>query len=192
MAKKTTKKANVRRRVSNELTEKIITFVSGIAAIAFGIFGIFTGIEKISTLALIAGYFILALSVLDFVTIFRTNKNGGKFAFSLIKSGSELLIGILTIVNNEQGMTWPLTLLSVYILGQGVLQILTSLAFITNKTERFFWIICGAIGCVLGIISLNSGALADATTFFKLFSIYMAIYGVTSVVSLVYKTNNKK
>ena len=191
MAKRTRIKTAVRRRGSTELSNKIISRIAGVASVALGIFGIFTDINTISTLALIAGSFIIGLSVLDFVSIFRDNKAGGKFAFSLIKAGSELLIGILAIVNHDHGMTWPLTLLSVYMLGQGVLQILTALAFIKNKTERFFWVICGAIGCILGIIALNSGGLADVTTFFRLFAIYMAIYGVTTIVSLVY-SNNKK
>ena len=191
MAKKTTKKASTkpasRKRDNSNSIEMIITTVLGITCIGFGGFGIFTGIEKVSTLALIAGYFLLGLSIVDFIGLFRANKSSGKFAFSLIKAGSELLIAILTIVNNENGMTWPLTLLSVYVIGQGVLQVMTALAFISNKTERFFWIVCGAVGCLLGIIALNSGSLADRTSFFRIFSIYMAIYGVTSLVSLVYK-----
>ncbi len=178
---KKTKKKNI------QLIEMVFSLVTGIIAIGAGGFGIFTGINDISVLSLIAGNVILALSVIDFISLFRTRCTGGRFAFSLLKAGSELLIAIFMLINNANGMTWPLTLLSVYMIGQGVLQILSALAFIANKTERFFWIICGAIGDILGIIALNSGALADKTSFFRVFSIYLVIYGVTSIVSLVYK-----
>ena len=189
-ARKKAQKQAVRKRKIT-ISEKIITGVAGLVSVAFGIVGIFIETDKLSTLALIAGSVILGLAVLDFINLFRNRKNGGAFAFSLIRAGSGLLIAILTIVNCNQGMTWPLTLLSVYTIGRGILDILTALAFVTNQTERFFWIICGAIGCVLGIISLNSGGFADASTFFRIFAIYMTIAGVTSLVSLVYKTNKE-
>jgi len=189
----------LRRRVASKQDKQtrdfigtFFTIILGIIALSAGIFGIFTGIKEISTLALIAGIAVLAIAVVEFVNMLRTDHKGSEFVFSLMRAGTGVLIAVLLLVNHDQNMTWPLILVSIYAIGRGILDVLTSLLFRKDKTEKMMWVFCGGAGCILGIIALNSGGFADKTAFFRVFCTYLAAYGVTALISSLYALKAKK
>ncbi len=175
------------REKSSALPSMTVTFLIGVISLVAGLFGILTTEKAISTLSLIAGIVILVIAAIEFIRMFKAERKPSEFAFSLMRAGTGILIAVLTIVNRDQNIAWPLILLSIYTLGRGILEILTALVFYKDKTEKFMWLVCGAAGCLLGIIALNSGGFTDQTTFFRIFSIYLAVYGITGLVSLVYR-----
>ena len=170
----------------------IFTVIVGAIALGAGLFGIFTDIKDISTLALIAGNVILAIAVVEFINMLRTGHKGSEFVFSLMRAGTGVLIAVLLIINYNQNMTWPLVLLSIYAIGRGILDVLTALLFKKDKTEKTMWIFCGGAGCILGIITLNAGGFADKTAFFRIFCTYLAAYGITALISSAYVVKAKK
>ncbi|MBR3233810.1 hypothetical protein IKG12_03055 [Candidatus Saccharibacteria bacterium] len=170
----------------------IFTVIVGAIALGAGLFGIFTDIKDISTLALIAGNVILAIAVVEFINMLRTGHKGSEFVFSLMRAGTGVLIAVLLIINYNQNMTWPLVLLSIYAIGRGILDVLTALLFKKDKTEKTMWIFCGGAGCILGIITLNAGGFADKTAFFRIFCTYLAAYGITALISSTYVLKAKK
>ena len=160
----------------------------GVISILFGAYLLFTNITAISTLTGIIGVSLLCLGVIEVFSIMYRKHYGKSLILSIALSVFEVVIAFILLFMQDYNMAWILSLLAIYTIVRGVLEIVLGFSAITDKTDRFMWISCGVCGAIIGIVILNSGGFADQTTFIRFFSAYMMIYGVTN---LIYGVHNK-
>ncbi|MBQ6127720.1 DUF308 domain-containing protein [Candidatus Saccharibacteria bacterium] len=161
----------------------------GVASILFGAFLLFTNITVIHSLTAIIGASLLCLGVIEIFSLLYRRHYGKSLTLSLILSVSEVIIAFMLLFTQDYNMAWALTILAIYTIGRGVLEILLAFTAITDKTDRFMWLTCGICGAIIGVVILNSGGFSDQTTFVRFFSAYMMIYGVTNLIYGVHNRN---
>ena len=161
----------------------------GIVSILFGAFILFTNITTVSSLTGIIGVSLLLLGVIEIFSMIYRKHYGNSLLLSLILSASEIAIAMMLLFTQDYNMAWALTLLAIYTIGRGVLELLLAFTAVTDKTDRFMWATCGICGAVIGIVILNSGGFLDQTAFTKFFSAYMMIYGVTNLFYGIHNRN---
>lgn len=161
----------------------------GVASILFGAYLLFTNVTAISSLTATIGTALLCLGVIEIFSLLYRRHYGKSLSLSLILAASEVIIAFMLLFTQDYNMAWALTILAIYTIGRGVLEILLAFTAITDKTDRFMWATCGICGAIIGIVILNSGGFADQTTFVRFFSAYMMIYGVTNLIYGVHNRN---
>ena len=163
--------------------------LQGVASILFGAYLLFTNVTAISSLTATIGTALLCLGVIEIFSLLYRRHYGKSLSLSLILAASEVIIAFMLLFTQDYNMAWALTILAIYTIGRGVLEILLAFTAITDKTDRFMWATCGICGAIIGIVILNSGGFADQTTFVRFFSAYMMIYGVTNLIYGVHNRN---
>jgi len=161
----------------------------GVASVLFGAFLLFTNITVIHSLTAIIGASLLCLGVIEIFSLLYRRHYGKSLTLSLILSVSEVVIAFMLLFTQDYNMAWALTILAIYTIGRGVLEILLAFTAIADKTDRFMWLTCGICGAIIGVVILNSGGFSDQTTFVRFFSAYMMIYGVTNLIYGVHNRN---
>ncbi len=161
----------------------------GVISVLFGAYILFTNITNVSNLTAIVGTSLLCLGVIETFSIMYRRHYGKSLILSLILAVSEAIIALMLLFLQNENMAWALTLLAVYTIGRGVLELLLAFLAVTDKTDRFMWATCGICGVIIGIVILNSGGFTDQTTFVRFFSAYMMIYGVTNLIYGVHNRN---
>lgn len=161
----------------------------GIISILFGAFILFTNITVVQSLVAIIGVSLLCLGVIEIFSMLYRKHYGNSLALSLILAASEVIIAMMLLFTQDYNMAWALTLLAIYTIGRGVLELILAFTAVTDKTDRFMWVTCGVCGAIIGIVILNSGGFLDQTAFTKFFSAYMMIYGVTNLFYGIHNRN---
>ncbi|MBQ9403257.1 DUF308 domain-containing protein [Candidatus Saccharibacteria bacterium] len=161
----------------------------GIISILFGAFILFTNITVVQSLVAIIGVSLLCLGVIEIFSMLYRKHYGNSLALSLILAASEVIIAMMLLFTQDYNMAWALTLLAIYTIGRGVLELILAFTAVTDKTDRFMWATCGVCGAIIGIVILNSGGFLDQTAFTKFFSAYMMIYGVTNLFYGIHNRN---
>lgn len=161
----------------------------GIISVLFGAFILFTNITVVQSLVAIIGVSLLCLGVIEIFSMLYRKHYGNSLALSLILAASEVIIAMMLLFTQDYNMAWALTLLAIYTIGRGVLELILAFTAVTDKTDRFMWATCGVCGAIIGIVILNSGGFLDQTAFTKFFSAYMMIYGVTNLFYGIHNRN---
>lgn len=159
----------------------------GLASLAFGGYLLFTNITDVSMLASLTGVFLLFLGIVELFSMLYRKHYGGSLILSLILSVSEVAVALSLLFTADSHMVFPLTITAIYTLGRGILELFLAFTAVSDKTDRFMWAVCGICGAVIGFVILNSGVFSN-DTFFRFFSTYMMIYGITN---LIYGIHNK-
>lgn len=163
----------------------------GIASLIFGGYLLFAS-QSVPELTAVVGVSLLCLGVIEAFNLTYRKHYGYSLILSLILAVSEVGIALLLLFTRDNGMVWPLTLTAIYTIGRGVLEIILGFTAMTDKTDRFMWIVCGITGAVIGVAILNSGNFHDQSAFIKFFAAYMMIYGVTNLFYGVHNRNELK
>lgn len=170
-------------------THWLFYLFEGAISIIFGAYLLFTNITSISSLSGIIGASLLCLGMVEIFSLLYRKHYGKSLSLSLILAVSEVVIALLLLFMQNYNMAFPLTLLAIYTIGRGVLELLLAFTAVTDKTDHFMWATCGVCGAVIGIVILNSGSFADHTTFVRFFSAYMMIYGITNMIYGIHNRN---
>lgn len=163
--------------------------LQGVASLVFGGFMLFTNIGSVSELTAIVGVALLCLGVIEVFSLLYRKHYGHSLALSMLLAISEVVIALLLLFTRDYGMAWPLTLLAIYTIGRGILEIVLAFTAMTDKTDRFMWVICGICATIIGIVILNSGNFFVQTTFIQFFGSYMMVYGITNLFYGVHNRN---
>ena len=161
----------------------------GLVSLLFGGYILFAANNSISELAALVGVALLCLGVIELFNLLYRKHFGGSLTLSLILAITEIAIAMLILFTRDNNMVWPLTLIAIYTIGRGILEIVLSFVAMTDKTDRFMWIVCGICACVIGVVILNSGNFISPTSFIKFFGSYMMIYGVTNLFYGIHNRN---
>ena len=170
----------------------LIYAFQGIVSLVFGGYILFAINNSIPALATFVGVTLLCLGVIELFNLLHRKHFGGSLALSLILAITEIVIAMLIIFTRNGNMIWPLTLIAIYTIGRGILEIVLSFVAMTDKTDRFMWTVCGICACIIGIVILNSGDFVSPTAFLKFFGSYMMIYGVTNLFYGIHNRNELK
>lgn len=163
--------------------------IQGVVSLIFGGFIIFTDIHAVSELSAIIGVALLFLGVIEAFSLLYRKHFGGSLVLSLILAVSEVAIALLLLFTKDYNMLWPLVLLAIYTIGRGILEIILGFSAMTDRTDRFMWVVCGISATIIGIIIFNSGAFSIQTAFVQFFGSYMMIYGITNLFYGVHNRN---
>lgn len=178
-----TPRARVAKKTEKKTEEKTgnraVALLSGALALSLGVFTLMTNISSIPALSVVIGIGLLILGIFELIGLLSSKRSAAEFTFSLMHSAPIIVIAILMLGNYDKNMAWSLILLAIFAIGRGVVEILTAFATLEDKLDRFIWLVCGAIGVILGIVVLNSGNFADQTAFLRFFSTYLMVYGVS-------------
>lgn len=167
----------------------LIYAFQGIISLAFGGYILFAMKESISELAAFVGVALLALGIIEVFNLLYRKHFGGSLVLSLILAVTEVTIALLILFTRDNNMVWPLTLIAIYTIGRGILEIILSFTAMTDQTDRFMWSVCGICACIIGVVILNSGDFVSPTTFLKFFGTYMMIYGITNLFYGIHNRN---
>ncbi|MBQ3468207.1 DUF308 domain-containing protein [Candidatus Saccharibacteria bacterium] len=178
------------RKVRKYIESHWLVFaLQGIVGLLFGWFVMFTNLDEVDPLVIIAGGTILALGLIDLANLIYRKRRQQNWGFGLVITILEILIGLALIITKDWNPVWPLALLAGYTIFCGLFQILTGFKSLSDPTDRFMWIVCGICACVLGFVVLNSGHFENPTTFIKFFGTYTMIYGITTLIYAVHNKN---
>lgn len=164
----------------------------GVVSLLFGWYVMFTGNQDIFSLVSIVASTLLCLGIIEAFNLLHRKHFGGSLIVSLLMAVSEVAIAMLLFFSLNQNLVWQLVLIAVYTMGRGVLEIILAFTSVTDKTDKFMWIVCGICGSVIGVVILNSGSFVDSTTFVKFFGTYMMIYGITNLIYGIHNKNELK
>ncbi|MDO4889560.1 MAG: DUF308 domain-containing protein [Candidatus Saccharibacteria bacterium] len=167
----------------------LIFALQGIVGLLFGWFVMFTNIDKVSTLVIIAGITLLVLGVIDLANLIYRKRRQQNWGLALILGILNFGIGLALLFTKDLNVAWALSLLAGYTIFCGVFEILLGFKSLSDPTDRFMWIVCGICACILGFVVLNSGHFENPTTFIKFFGTYTMIYGITALIYAVHNKN---
>lgn len=174
-----TPRARAVKKTEKKTGNRAVALLSGALSLSLGVFTLMTNISSIPALSVVIGIGLLILGIFELIGLLSSKRSAAEFTFSLMHSAPIIVIAILMLGNYDKNMAWPLILLAIFAIGRGVVEILTAFATLEDKLDRFIWLVCGAIGVILGIVVLNSGNFADQTAFLRFFSTYLMVYGVS-------------
>lgn len=167
----------------------LIFALQGVVGLLFGWFVMFTNIDKVSTLVIIAGITLLVLGLIDIANLIYRKRRQQNWGLALILGLLNFGIGLSLLLTKDLNVAWALGLLAGYTIFCGVFEILLGFKSLSDPTDRFMWIVCGICGSILGFVVLNSGHFENPTTFIKFFGTYTMIYGITALIYAVHNKN---
>lgn len=167
----------------------LIFALQGVVGLLFGWFVMFTNIEKVSTLVIIAGATLLALGVIDVANLIYRKRHQQNWGLALVLMILNMVIGLALLFTKDLNVAWSLGLLAGYTIFCGIFEILIGFKSLSDPTDRFMWIVCGICASILGFVVLNSGHFENPTTFIKFFGTYTMIFGITTLIYAVHNKN---
>lgn len=168
----------------------LVFIVQGILALLFGWFITFTGITSATTLVVITSVVMLCFGIIELVNLIRRSHLQETWGLSLAIAVIEVVAGLTLLFTIGQNNAWHLTIIAVYTIARGVLEIFVGTKSIDDMTDKAIWTICGICGTILGFVILNSGR-SHPTDFIRAFGIYMIIFGICSIIYGVHNRDQR-
>ncbi|MBQ6510770.1 DUF308 domain-containing protein [Candidatus Saccharibacteria bacterium] len=165
----------------------LVFAVQGALALLFGWLMLFNPSSNTSGMVTLVAVFLLAMGIVELFNALHREHNKSGWAVTLIIAAIDLAIALSLIFTIQENAAWHLTLIAMYTLVRGIIEILIGLKVPDDSTDRFIWIICGICGAIMGVVIFNSGLLREAD-FVRFFGAYMLILGTSS---LIYGIHNR-
>lgn len=165
----------------------LVFAVQGALALLFGWLMLFNPSSNTGSMVTLVAVFLLAMGIVELFNALHREHNRSGWAVTLIIAAIDLAIALSLIFTIQENAAWHLTLIAVYTLVRGIIEILIGLKVPDDSTDRFIWIICGICGAIMGVVIFNSGLLREAD-FVRFFGAYMLILGTSS---LIYGIHNR-
>ena len=162
-------------------------FLQAIIAITFGIFVLITPIRVLSTIVAVAAGALMLMGAVGVVRMVHdlAQRPHRRWGDSLVISLVELIVGAFFLFNAGAGFQLSAIVFGSIILVRGIFDLVVALFNIKDSTDRFFWIVAGIAGVVLGIVILNHPGEASITMFW-LFGMYILIFGISNLFYAVH------
>jgi uncharacterized membrane protein HdeD (DUF308 family) len=167
----------------------LIFAIKGAAAFLLGAFALFTTITDPRNLILIIAIALIILGLTETFNIIHRRHRQHDWGLALIIALIELATAAaLLYTKNLDNIVASTVIVAAYTVLRGLFEIFIGIKSLTDKTDKFMWIVCGIVGTILGIIIFSYPA-ADNTTFIKIFGTYMMIFGLTDLIFAVHSKN---
>lgn len=165
--------------------------VKGVVALLFGWFVNFSNTKDPMFLMVILSVTLLGLGIIELLNLLHRTHLKNTWGLALIMALLEITASLAILFTLNHNLVLHLTVLSVYTLSMGILEILLSIKSIDDRTDKAIWGISGICGSILGFVILRSGNL-DPISFIKFFGIYMIILGVANLIYGVHNRDQAK
>ena len=163
-----------------------VFIIRGLVASAFGILALFSNMDEYVIVSVIA-VFLLFMGIIDAVSaLYASVKKHGWFN-SVIDALVDVAAALTLLFFAKNSIVNTLIVIAIYTIVSGLIDVFHAFLSTVDPTDRFIRVLAGVIGCVMGIVILNTGEL-EKTTFIRFFGAYMLIVGVTS---LIYGVHNR-
>ena len=161
----------------------LIFVIRGIVAIIFGWISLFNMRYDTSELISIAGVFLLALSLIEFInSLHRAHQRTG-WIVSVALAIIDTIIALALLFTFQASTPIHLCLIGAYLILRGLFEIISGFRTTVDPTDRFIWVICGMSGCIMGFAILYAGE-----HFIRFFGAYLFGLGLCS---LIYGVHNR-
>ncbi len=165
----------------------LVFAVQGALALIFGWLMLFNPSSNIGYMITLVAIFLAAMGVVELFNALHREHKKNSWAVTLIIAIVDLPVAASLYFTINENAAWHLTLIAVYTLVRGIIELLIGLKVPDDSTDRFIWSVCGICGAIMGIVIFNSGRLPEAN-FVRFFGAYMLILGVSS---LIYGVHNR-
>lgn len=161
----------------------------GLGAI-FGFLLLFGGMENFEMVISATSVFLLGMGIIDALgALYGSTKKSGWFN-SVVDALVDVVAAMALLFAVPGDLILCLSVISLYVVVSGVIDIVHGFLSTVDPTDRFIRTLVGMIGCVMGLVILNSGAF-ELMTFLRFFGVYMLIVGVTSMIYGVHNRAQK-
>ncbi len=165
----------------------LVFAVQGVLAIIFGWLMLFNPSSNVNNMVTLVAVFLLVMGIVELFNALHREHKKNNWGVTLIIAIVDLVVSLALLFSLKENAAWHLTLVAVYTLVRGIIELLIGLKVPDDSTDRFIWSVCGICGAIMGIVIFNSGHLAEAD-FVRFFGAYMLILGTSS---LIYGVHNR-
>jgi uncharacterized membrane protein HdeD (DUF308 family) len=162
-------------------------FLQSVIAIAFGVFALTTPIRVLGTIMFVAAGALVLMGVVGILRMAHdyTRRPHRRWGDSLVIALVELAVGLYFLFNINAGFQVSAIVFGVIILIRGGFDLVVALFNLKDPIDRFFWIVAGMAGVVLGLVILNHPSEASITMVWLL-GLYILIFGVSNLFYAVH------
>ena len=166
----------------------LIFALQGVLALLFGWYALFTNLNSLEAIIVIAGTVLLGLGIIEMLNLLTRTHLKETWGLSLLMAVLEIATAFTMLFAKDQNAIWHLVIIGLYTITRGILEIFIGLGSVDDLTDRFIWVLTGISGCIIGIVVVNAGHLGNLP-FIKYFGSYMMIFGISN---LIYAIHNKE
>ena len=166
----------------------LVFALKGLFALLFGYFIMFTNIDSFFTLVMIVGWTLVVLGLVEVFNILYRRTRHHNWWLSLVIAIIELGVGVSLILNADAEAWIILVIVGAYTIIRGFFDITIGIKGLTDKTDKFMWIVCGMFGAVIGFALLADTGKSN-TTFLSIFGTYMMVFGITNLIFSIHSKN---
>ena len=152
----------------------LIFALQGVLALLFGWYALFTNLNSLEAIIVIAGTVLLGLGIIEMLNLLTRTHLKETWGLSLLMAVLEIATAFTMLFAKDQNAIWHLAIIG--------------LGSVDDLTDRFIWVLTGISGCIIGIVVVNAGHLGNLP-FIKYFGSYMMIFGISN---LIYAIHNKE
>ncbi len=165
----------------------LVFIIRGVLAGIFGLLTLFGGMANIDSVIAAISIFLLVMGIIDSTSaLYNSTKKHG-WINSIIDAAVDVVAAVALLFFAQSDLVTSVIILSVYTIVSGLIDIFHGFISTVDPTDRFIRILAGALGCIIGLVILNSGEF-EVTTFIRFFGAYMMIVSLTS---LIYGVHNR-
>jgi uncharacterized membrane protein HdeD (DUF308 family) len=166
----------------------LVFALKGLFALLFGYFIMFTNIDTFFALVMIVGWTLVVLGLVEVFNILYRKTRHHNWWLSLVIALIELGVGIGVVFAADAEAWIILVIIGAYTVIRGFFDITIGIKGLTDKTDKFMWIVCGMFGAVLGFAILADSGTSN-TNFLRVFGTYMMIFGITNLIFSIHSKN---
>ncbi|MDR0397736.1 MAG: DUF308 domain-containing protein [Candidatus Nomurabacteria bacterium] len=157
-------------------------FLQSVIAIAFGVFALTTPIRVLSTIVFVAAGALVLMGLVGVIRMIHdyTRRPHRRWGDSLIIALVELAVGGYFLLNIDAGFQVSAIVFGTIVLVRGAFDLIVALFNIKDPIDKFFWIVAGIAGVILGLVILNHPGEASITMIW-LFGLYILVFGVSNL-----------
>lgn len=168
----------------------LVFMLRGGMAAVFGFVVLFGGLEDLETTVSMVAVFLLFMGIVDAVSALYSSTKRRGWVNSVIDAMVDVAAALCLLFFARNHLANTLIILAIYTILSGVIDIFHGFISTVDPTDRFIRVLAGIVGCVLGIVILNSGSF-EIMTFIRFFGAYLLIVGVTSMIYGVHNREQK-
>jgi len=169
----------------------VIFALQGIIALLAGAYLMFTNNSSVNHLVITVGSVLIGLAIIEVFNIIIRRRRQHGWGIPLAVAIFEAAVGTTMILASDQSHIVHIALLAGYTLVRGVASIFIGFVSFTNMTNRFFWVACGMVGCIIAFIIFADAGLSE-TTFVKIFGTFLMVLGLTNVFFAIHSRDELK
>lgn len=159
-------------------------------ATVFGAVLLFSGMGDFELIIAVMSMFLLGMGIIDSLSaLYDSAKKRGWFN-SVIDALVDVAAALALLFSARNDYVLCLSIVALYVFVSGVIDLVHGFLSTVDPTDRFIRVLVGMIGCVMGLVIINSGSF-ELLTFLRFFGAYMLTVGITSMIYGIHNRSQK-